>query len=118
MIKKTKREHQLWTQWNEIKNRHPSESMKEMKLEKEFEQLFKRPLSGRWYYTYSNEKGISVGLAKLQDIFYPHLSKRKWMWETCTANDELELRRFPTQKAAEIEIYKFLKEKTVKSIMS
>jgi hypothetical protein len=30
------------------------------------------------------------------------------MWETCTANEDMELRRFPTQKAAEAEIYKFL----------
>jgi len=62
-------------------------------------------MAGKWYYTYTNDKGMAVGLAKL------HLDpwgKNRWTWETCTANEDMELRRFPTQKAAEVEIYKFL----------
>lgn len=71
--------------------------------------MWDQPLAGKWYYTYSNDKGMAVGLAKLQNLRFPSFSTgRKWMWETCTANEEMELRRFPTQKAAEEAIYKFL----------
>lgn len=94
-IKKTKRQHQLWTEHQHLNNVHPNHGIPQ--------------LSGRWYYTYSNDIGMTVGLAKLMDTFYMiGKHRRKWMWETCMANEELELCRFPTQKAAEKEIYKFL----------
>ena len=105
MIKKTKRQHQLWTEWKSIQD------MKS--IAPKLEAFLKQPMAGRWYYTYSNDKGMAVGLAKLQDTMsigwiFGGKNKKKWMWETCTANEELELRRFSTQKAAENEIYKFL----------
>jgi len=112
MIKKTKRLHGLYQDWLKIKELKINESPQYLELRKQSgikHDLFSQPIAGKWYYTYSNDKGMAVGLAKLQDhnsMFSGN--KRKWMWETCTANDELELRRFPTQKAAEIEIYKFL----------
>ena len=96
-IKKTKRLHQLYQDWLKIK---------EMKLNVS-EQLYKQPMAGKWYYTYTNEKGMAVGLAKLQH-FNVWFTRKKWMWETCTANVGLELCRFPTQKQAEVAIYKFL----------
>jgi len=99
MIKKSKRLHQLYQDWLKVKDLIPRPSS----------DLFKQPLAGKWYYTYTNDKGMAVGLAKLQNPIFPFNTKRKWMWETCTTNEELELQRFHTQKAAEIEIYKFLK---------
>ena len=96
-IKKTKRLHQLYQDWLKIKDIQRDQS------------IFKQPMAGKWYYTYSNDKGMAVGLAKLQHInFIWRKNGKQWMWETCTANEELELRRFPTQKAAEEAIYKFL----------
>jgi len=98
-IKKSKRLHQLYQDWLKIK---------EIGTPEKFPTMFDRPMAGKWYYTYSNDKGDAVGLAKLQNHLAPFDSDRKWTWETCTANEEMELRRFPTQKAAEVEIYKFL----------
>ncbi len=110
VIKKTKRHHQLWTDWQKLKLLNIQERPEMIKLRKQLKikySLFSRPMSGRWYYTYSNDKGMTVGLAKLMNPGYPFTS-RYWMWETCTTNEDLELRRFPTQKAAEEAIYKFL----------
>ena len=98
-IKKTKRLHQLYQDWLKIK---------EMKLDVG-EKVFKQPLAGKWYYTYSNDKGMEIGLAKLQH-YNMWSTRRKWMWETCTTNEVLKLCRFPTQKQAEIAIYKFLSQ--------
>ncbi len=111
MIKKTKRQHHLWTDWQKIKKLKIKESPQYLELRKQTGikyDLFSQPLAGKWYYTYSNDKGMAVGLAKLQNHLDP-FGKGKWMWETCTTNEELELRRFPTQKAAEEVIYQFLK---------
>jgi len=111
-IKKTKRLHQLYQDWLKIKEMKINESPQYLELRKLSgikHDLFSQPMAGKWYYTYSNDKGMAVGLAKLQNSLYPFSSKRSWMWETCTANEELELRRFPTQKAAEKVIYQFLK---------
>jgi hypothetical protein len=85
MIKKTKRQHQLWTDYQEIKKKGLGNQIPQ--------------LAGRWYYTYTNSQGESIGLAKLCNpiIFW---TKKKWMWECCHLG-KLELQRFPTQKAAE-----------------
>jgi len=104
MIKKTKRLHQLYQDWLKIRKmdgitNHPFRHK---------HSIFAQPMAGKWYYTYSNDKGMAVGLAKLQNHLAP-FGKGKWMWEICTANEKLELRRFPTQKAAEKVIYQFLK---------
>ncbi len=63
---------------------------------------------GRWQYFYENKNG-KVGIVKLnfnlnfyRDKLWNHC------WEAC---GNLELRRFPTKKEAEKEIYKVLKEK-------
>ena len=98
MIKKSKRLHQLYQDWLKIKKMKLPEHDSLNKLSKSFGRLglFEQPMAGKWYYTYSNDKGMAVGLAKLKNINLP-FSKAKWMWETCTANEELELRRFPTQ---------------------
>jgi len=102
-IKKTKRLHQLYQDW--LKILEMDDKIKAAKRD-EFS-IFKQPLAGKWYYEYRNDKGAYVGLAKLQHMALP-FSKRKWMWETCTTNEVLKLCRFPTQKQAEIAIYKFL----------
>lgn len=111
MIKKTKRQHQLWIDWKRMQipelKKHMESTEKEWDLKGTYENIMKRPMAGRWYYTYSNDKGMAVGLAKLLNPGYP-FTKRCWMWETCTANEKLELKRFQTQKAAEEAIYKFL----------
>lgn len=121
MIKKTKRLHQLYQDWLKIKEADKLSGgemssdirrrSREIGLPKSYPTLYDQPLAGKWYYEYRNDKGGYVGLAKLQDITFrfngmPH---RKWMWETCTTNEGLELRRFGTQKKAEEAIYKFLK---------
>ena len=112
-IKKTKRLHHLYQDWLKIKKLKINESPQYLELRKQTGikyDLFSQPMSGKWYYTYSNDKEMTVGLAKLQDsTFMFSISRKIWMWETCTANEELELRRFPTQKAAEEVIYQFLK---------
>jgi hypothetical protein len=114
MIKKTKRQHHLWADWQKIKKSGIKlEAEKHAKALGIKHHLFDRPLAGRWYYTYSNDKGMAVGLAKLQDHNFTFTKgyHKKWMWETCTANEKLELRRFPTQKAAEKAITEFLEPK-------
>ena len=120
LIKKTKRLHQLYQDWLKIKDmdkqannkmRNDMEAArKKVGLAKQYPTLFDQPMAGKWYYEYRNAKGGYVGLAKLQDINFTFMKNhRKWMWETCTTNEGLELRRFHTQKAAEEAIYKFLK---------
>ena len=116
MIKKTKRLHQLYQDWIKLKDMPKPEGLRDIEEKymgkgRHWPSMWDQPLAGKWYYTYSNEKGMAVGLAKLQDVgvMFNGKYRRKWMWETCTANEELELRRFPTQKAAEKSIYKFLK---------
>lgn len=121
MIKKTKRLHQLYQDWlklKEIDEANGSEmhqkmisSARRLGLPRHYPTMFDQPLAGKWYYEYRNDKGGYVGLAKLQDlqIRFNGIPHRKWMWETCTTNEGLELRRFPTQKKAEEAIYKFLK---------
>lgn len=119
MIKKTKRLHQLYQDWLKIKdmklerhykmNEELVQLSKNMGLKGKFPDMFSQPMAGKWYYEYRNDEGGYVGLAKLQDHnFMFGRDHRMWMWETCTTNEGLELRRFPTQKAAEVEIYKFL----------
>lgn len=117
MIKKSRRLHQLYQDWLKLKEMDEKadnlmrNKSKEVAIRlglNKMPTMFERPLAGKWYYTYSNDRGQAVGLAKLQNLNFP-FDKRLWMWETCTANEELELRRFPTQKKAEEEIYKFLK---------
>jgi len=116
MIKKTKRQHHLWADWQKIKKSgiklNADKHAKALGLK---HHLFERPLAGRWYYTYSNDNGKAVGLAKLQNPMYLFGSKNLWMWETCTANEELELCRFPTQKAAEKAITEVLEPKKFNS---
>jgi hypothetical protein len=117
MIKRTKRLHRLYQDWLKIKeidkqaNNKMRDDMeaarKKVGLSKQYLTLFDQPMAGKWYYEYRNDKGGYVGLAKLQNIDV--INPRKWMWETCTTNEGLELRRFPTQKKAEKSIYKFLK---------
>ncbi len=116
-VKKTKRLHQLYQDWLKIRDTTFPMTEEHKKLHKELGMkggLFDQPMAGKWYYEYRNEKGGYVGLAKLQDQRITWAAKgkwgisKKWFWETCTANEGLELRRFPTQKEAEKEIYKFL----------
>jgi hypothetical protein len=118
-IKKTKRLHQIYQDWLKITEmdkqsgnqmRHDMETAhKKLRMPKHYPTMFDQPMAGKWYYEYRNDKGGYVGLAKLQDHNFTFMGgDRKWMWETCTANEGLELRRFPTQKQAEIAIYKFL----------
>ena len=45
MIKKTKRQHQLWTEWKSIQDMKP--------IAPKLEAFLKQPMAGRWYYTYS-----------------------------------------------------------------
>lgn len=114
-VKKTKRLHQLYQDWLKItKDTQLVEKLRKSSNSLGFEHgIFDTPLAGKWYYEYHNDKGGYVGLAKLQDLGVQWINgkwgtSRKWIWETCTANEGLELRRFPTQKQAEKEIYKFL----------
>lgn len=57
---------------------------------------------GKWHYHYKNKNG-EIGLIRIKAPW----CKSKWAWEACGV---LDFTRYPTRKAAEVEIYHALRE--------
>jgi len=96
-MKITKEIHKMWGEWSNF----PKELLDKMPI--------KNCIVGKWHYKYENKNG-TIGLIRIQSgVAWIESGWRSDMmvWEACGV---LEFTRYPTKKAAEVEIYKALKE--------